>query len=294
MDYKDYPCSFQSSDSASLLSQKQFILCSKINFASLILAALCSSVYLESSSSYYRLLIWIVIIALGISLLSRFYIKIKKLDIKWYNSRAVAESIKSATWRYAMGVDPYASSLSGDIAGKMFIETINTIIKSYPEINEAMAVCLSSGEQISKRLHEIRGLSLDDKKSIYLNSRIKKQRSWYQGKAKFNGEQENKWFILNIILEVLAILVAIYMLNASSSFLNPIGLLTTLAGIIIAWTEIKKFKELSQSYVLAAQELASAGSLIEGVNDVVALSKYVADTESAISREHTMWCAKRS
>jgi len=75
---------------------------------------------------------------------------------------------------------------------------------------------------------------------------------------------------------------------------SPIGFITTLASISVAWVEMKKFQELSQSYALAAQELASAESLMVHVDDQASLSTYVNDTENAISREHTMWCAKRS
>lgn len=293
MDYKDYPCSFQSNDAASVTTQRYFLICSKINFALLILAAFCSSLNLEPSSNYYHILAWIVIISLIFSLIFRFSIKLLKLDRKWYDSRAIAESIKTITWRYAMGVNPYPAVLA-EKADKNFIGAINAIIKSRPEINEVLAVCLSSGEQISTRLRELRNLSFENKKKVYLNSRIKDQRDWYQNKAKFNASLERKWFWVNTFLESFAILIAIYMLNVSSNNFNPIGLITTLSGIIIGWVEIKRFRELSQSYSLAAQELASAGSLIEGVKDEAALVKYVAETEEAISREHTMWLAKRS
>jgi hypothetical protein len=74
--------------------------------------------------------------------------------------------------------------------------------------------------------------------------------------------------------------------------INPIGVLTTLAVVCSAWTQIKKHRELSQSYALAAQELASVESLITHVNSDSALAKYVIDAEDAISKEHTLWCAK--
>ena len=114
-------------------------------------------------------------------------------------------------------------------------------------------------------------------------------------KAKFNGKRNDNWFIIITIVEVAAIVLACCMLYENNAIFNPVGFITTMATIFVAWEEIKKFRDLSQSYALASQELASAASLIQHVNDESSLAVYVHDTEKAvIPREHTMWCAKRS
>ena len=45
-----------------------------------------------------------------------------------------------------------------------------------------MATCLSSGEQITNSMREIRGKSIDEKKKIYLEERVKEQQDWYAKK----------------------------------------------------------------------------------------------------------------
>lgn len=78
--------------------------------------------------------------------------------------------------------------------------------------------------------------------------------------------------------------------------LSPIkltGLLTTIASSFIAWLQVKQHQELSQSYSIAAQELGlilEQGQHIHTEEDFCA---FVSDSENAISREHTLWVARR-
>lgn len=295
MKYNDYPCSFKTSDETSLSCQKTHIVSSVVHFGLLILAALFSSFTFDVTSSSYKTSVWGIIITLFLALILKLVMKIVGWDKQWYDSRAVAESMKTVTWRFIIGAKPFGLENQQDIVDKKFVEEVNSIIKSRPSIQQAMSTCLASGKQISDRMREIRKITdIEEKKKIYLKGRVEDQKNWYSRKAKYNGRREKLWFVLIIIAEVLAILLAFYMLNAKSNIFNPIGVITTVAGILVAWTETKRFRELSQSYALAAQELASAASLIENVHDQASLGVYVDDTENAISREHTMWCAKRS
>ena len=295
MNHSDYPCSFKTSDKASLSCQKNHIIFSVIHFGLLILAALFSSFIFDVSSNLYKMSVWGIIITLLLALTLKFVMKIAGWDKQWYDLRAVAESMKTVTWRYLIGAKPFGLEHKQDEIDRKFVEEVNSIIKSRPSIQGAMSTCLASGKQISDRMREIRKITdIEEKKKIYLKGRVEDQKNWYSNKAKYNGLREQLWFTLIIIVEVLAIFLAFYMLNAKSNIFNPIGVITTLAGIFVAWTETKRFRELSQSYTLAAQELASAASLIENVHDQASLAIYVDDTENAISREHTMWCAKRS
>jgi hypothetical protein len=295
MNYTDYPCSFKTSDETSLSCQKNHIVSSVIHFGLLIFAALFSSFVFDVNNNLYRIFAWGIIISLFLALTLKLVMKIIGWDKQWYDSRAIAESMKTVTWRYVTGANPFGLEHKQDEIDKKFIEEVDSIIKSRPSIQRAMSTCLASGKQISDRMREVRKITdIEEKKKLYLKGRVEDQKNWYSKKAKYNGWREQLWFVLIIIAEVLAILLAFYMLNAKSNIFNPIGLITTLAGIFVAWTETKRFRELSQSYTLAAQELASAASLIENVHDQTSLAIYVDDTENAISREHTMWCAKRS
>jgi hypothetical protein len=76
--------------------------------------------------------------------------------------------------------------------------------------------------------------------------------------------------------------------------INTPSLFTTIIGILIAWMQLKRYQELSQSYGIAALEL---GMIIEEgkhVRNESGLSKFVLNSENGISREHTLWIARKS
>jgi hypothetical protein len=68
---------------------------------------------------------------------------------------------------------------------------------------------------------------------------------------------------------------------------------STLASATVAWGAIKRYQELAQAYGLAAQELSLIAARAPHVGTEVELARFVNDAETAISREHAMWVARR-
>jgi hypothetical protein len=62
----------------------------------------------------------------------------------------------------------------------------------------------------------------------------------------------------------------------------------------MAWNQMKRNEELSQSYGLATQELIFIYEQSTQVKTEEELSNYVISSENAISREHKMWLARGS
>ena len=60
-----------------------------------------------------------------------------------------------------------------------------------------------------------------------------------------------------------------------------------------AWTQTRQHSAVATAYALASQELAAMGSLASRITSEAQLSQFVNDTETAISREHTLWRARR-
>jgi len=204
----DYPSSFEASDKASLIAQRNHIIFSIIVFLLLTLAALFSGFVFNKESSLFKPFTICVIASLLIATILKFVVKICKWDRKWFDGRAVAESIKTAAWRYVMGVKPFGIQLSPEEVDKKFTGEVTEIIRSRPTIHGAVSTCLSTGRQITDKMREIRSNNVEGKKVIYLNERIKDQWNWYTKKAAYNGRQENCWFAFAIITQVLAIILA--------------------------------------------------------------------------------------
>jgi hypothetical protein len=68
----------------------------------------------------------------------------------------------------------------------------------------------------------------------------------------------------------------------------------TLAAGFSAWTQAKRHDELQTSYAVAADELTNLEAKVELCTSETELLAHVEDVEEAISREHTMWRARRN
>ena len=66
-----------------------------------------------------------------------------------------------------------------------------------------------------------------------------------------------------------------------------------LASAFIAWMEVKQHSELAQAYSVAEFDLSLVEERGDYVCDETTFSSFVADAENAISREHTLWIARR-
>lgn len=62
----------------------------------------------------------------------------------------------------------------------------------------------------------------------------------------------------------------------------------------LTWLQAKKHNELNSSYSLAAHEIVLIKSEAELVDSDKALSNFVVSSESAFSREHTQWTARKN
>ncbi|EBB1220390.1 SLATT domain-containing protein [Salmonella enterica] len=73
----------------------------------------------------------------------------------------------------------------------------------------------------------------------------------------------------------------------------PTELITTIISALIGWVQIKKYNELSASYALTAHEIGlvkEQSYYISGEKDFL---DFIRDAETAFSREHTQWQARR-
>ena len=74
---------------------------------------------------------------------------------------------------------------------------------------------------------------------------------------------------------------------------RSVGLFTTISASGLSWLQVKQHQELKQAYTTAAQELNFILSLSDEIDTENAFSKFVLDSENAISREHTLWLAQK-
>lgn len=290
MDDKFFPILFRLADKKSDVSQKIFI---SLNLAILILLILSSlsSIYAGESKAPNQLLMFCTG-CLVLSALINLYVFIFKPEKSWYEGRAIAESVKTLTWKFITGTKPFTLNLSPEISQNLFNENLKKIIGQRKDFFVLIGKKYPNENMISDEMNRIRFSDFENRKSLYLNSRIQDQIDWYSKNALTNSKYKTSAFILMIVFQLLGVTFFIVEINCPTNS-SYTSLAITLTSVLLAWLQLKRYQELSESYAITAMELKFIKDKSKFVSSNEELEKYVDDTENAISREHTLWLARR-
>jgi len=292
MENSKYPALFQATDKGSIDAQSTYLLLIKVEFVCLISAAVFSSIQI-SWQAWLTAFYAISAISLFIALIARLIAKFGGFEDKWFNCRAIAESVKSVTWRYMMRVEPYEGDPKSKEVDKEFLKDIREIRDNQLRGAKEAGRYTVSGDDITEHMREIRSESFQDRLTYYNEERVEDQKKWYSKKAETKEDNGSNWFWFSLFVEAVAVILAFLWIIVPSSPVHPIGFLPTIAAVIISWTQVKKYKEVSQLYSLTVQDLRQVKSTFIHVNSKDEFSDYVEDVENIISKEHTVWLAKR-
>ncbi len=210
----------------------------------------------------------------------------------WYQGRAVAESVKSLAWRFAVAGLPFGKSESG--AGNPDVHMAQRLREILNDFQDVHLVPLETpGDEITHWMRALRASSQAVRKRVYQKQRIEDQRNWYASNALRNQRRSVFWSIALLVIQSLGIFGAILKGIGVIDF-EALGILSAVAASALAWLQIKQHATLSQAYSHAAHELSAIEASISPIHQEADWASFVDDAESAISREHTAWQAKRS
>jgi hypothetical protein len=205
---------------------------------------------------------------------------------RWYEGRAVAESAKTLTWRYAVGALPYPIDRNAETALKRDVHNLTTDVAP-------LADALASAKASTAWMEHLRSSDLTTRRKVYLEHRIEDQQAWYARKAAYNAQRAKWWSIGLLAAEALGVVLA------ALKALSYVSIdLASLASALIAsggaWLAVKQYESLAAAYLLASRELNAIKQHLLTVKDEHRWATEAADAEEAISREHTMWRASRT
>lgn len=285
----DMPAVQRAADLASLRGQKSYLRWTRWRLY-FVIAAAASGAFTGSTDGGARealiiasLVLFLLALATEIILLS------SRPEETWYHGRAVAESAKTLAWKFAVCADPFPRTMSKEDAERMLNQQLSDIVAESP----VLADYSSSGtEQVSVKMKDLRDADLQTRKSAYTIGRVDDQRVWYSKNADKNEKRSLLWRCALLGLEILGAVSALLMLvdTTSVDFGSVLAVGVAAGG---AWIEVKQFDTLASAYALTATELALVRSAAQQVDDEGSWSAYVNSAEQAISREHTMWLARR-
>lgn len=291
MSPEDYPGLFQAADSTSLMSQKIYMVMQLLYLGSLILGSILGITSFTNICNIQPHLYTATAIILAIGLFILWITRARRDDKIWFDCRAIAESVKTATWRFMMGAPPFKDV---DSVEERFVDELKEIRLARPDCAKPIATSINAeAAAITAFMKQVRTYSFEDRKQLYIQDRLRDQKLWYSQKANKNARYGTFWFWVIVILQVTAVTMAIIQITVEEIGLYFIPVLTTIAATIAAWSQMKRYDELAKSYSLAAQELSELEAIADSLTEEDNFLKFVEQVEETISREHTMWCARR-
>jgi len=285
MHEQDFPALYRSADELSLASQTQFLLALKVHLVTLVIAAILSIISIPHWS-VAALQLGALLGALGCSV----YLFALRPERLWYAGRAVAESIKTITWRYVCRAEPF----HGDdaMARSDFRQKLKAVVEQNRDVVQSLTEHLD-GAQITPVMDQMRAGDLEKRRATYATSRIGDQLTWYAKKAAFNRRKSRGFFWALIAINSIAVVCAIVRIASPDQPFWPTDIFVAAAASLLSWMQAKRFSELASSYALTAHEigLIREQSLLPDTDEKFSL--FVGDAENAFSREHTQWIARK-
>lgn len=282
----DFPGHFRSADQQSNVSQTYFLRALRGHLLLLVFAAILSNVSIPSLTKYIALLQFAAFFG-ALSFIG--YLALKRPDKDWYACRAMAESIKTITWRYICRAHPFEGEDS--VAHVYFCQSISEITKSH------LTRLKTHLEEptFSAFMETMRSEPLEQRRETYLKERVENQLKWYVKKAEFNRQMSIRYFWMIVAANLVALVLSGVRMGWSefTPWSTIIGVPLAIGASLLSWTQTKRFLELAESYTLTAHEINRISETSNKVETEEDLSIFVGDAENAFSREHTQWVARR-
>lgn len=282
-----YPTLFESADAASNRSQWWFLALVRLEYGLLIVAAFFSLGWSDTREYFAA---YAIVFALSMIVMA--YRSTRKPERTWYQARALSESVKTLSWRFAMRAEPFDDAKSSD-ARRDFRNLLSKVLKANQSISDALSALEADGEQLPSAMQDMREKKLEERRAFYLRYRIADQRAWYQKKAKANSAAAKWWVAVSCLAYGLGLIFILTRVVDPAAVGWPTEPLVVFASAAIGWTQIKKFNELAAAYTLTAQEIGLVQSLVEDAATAGEFSAAVNEAELAFSREHTQWAARQ-
>lgn len=231
----------------------------------------------------------------GVAFVVALYCTMRRAQTKpeqnWYEGRAGAESARTLAWKYSIGAEPFP--VGGDEhkeerLAKLFLEGLGNVVK-YLEYTK-LPPPDSEVRELTEPMKQLRAAGFTTRRQVYQRDRIKDQLDWYARRSGEHDRSANRWLGLAVASSAAGILMAV------AKFLyvdiDLLGVFAAVAAAAIGWNQLNQHRNQATAYSVTAREL----NIIHDQIDHVPASEWASfaeGAEEAISREHTMWAARR-
>lgn len=283
-----FPALYTAANRASVAAQARYLNLIRAEYLVLFTASVLA---MDFSSERLYLAVYAAVFILGLAIL--LYRSSTKPEQAWYKSRALAESVKTSTWRYAMRSEPYGFDDAANTTRREFRENLSRILETNEFLGDEADGTALADRLVTPEMDQARALPWESRMALYAQHRVGEQRSWYKDKADFNKKQARLWTIVGACIYALAIGVVIAKIVEPEFEFWPEEPLTVLASALVGWVQIKKFRELASSYSYTALEIGLIAERLAEVADEDEFVHFVNEAEQGFSREHVQWVARQ-
>ncbi|TQS42690.1 DUF4231 domain-containing protein [Cryptosporangium phraense] len=273
---QDLPSPFAVADAASLRGQFLTQLGTWLRLGGALLAVVGgAAVFSESRFAV------LAVLGFAVALGGEILLLVRRPERDWYHGRAVAESMRTLGWKYAVGGAPFGS---GPCSSQL-----DARIDAAVRVGRDGLDLTFRAPAATTAMDAIRALPFAQRRELYGRDRIGVQREWYESKAGWNRRQSRRSRLALVAGEAIALVLAAGR-AAGAWDLDWSAILAVLLVSAGTWVALKRYEELAVAYGVTLTEL---GLVAESVRDATEAEwpRVVADAELAISREHTLWLA---
>lgn len=230
-------------------------------------------------------------VLLGLALTTLVVRSVLKPEQRWYQARALAESVKTTAWKFAMAAKPFQHDAED---ASRLRQMLQDLLEANRSVGSQFNGSNVGGDQITAEMEAVRMLPRSERLEVYMRDRVEDQLDWYARKSKTNASSGRRFAIVLGGLYVIAFLILLIRLDQPQWIYAHPDPLILLGASVLGWMQIKRFNELGASYGLTALEIGILKSRAPEIVNDGALSTFIDDAEEAFSREHTQWLARRS
>ncbi|SCF14404.1 Protein of unknown function [Micromonospora coriariae] len=288
LEAEDFPPFQRAVSRESQVGKKVFLRLSELRLLLLLLAAATGAV----SWNINRLALGALVAACCFATASavEVFLLTNRPNQRWYSGRALSESVKSLSWRYAVAADPFPRSRGERECAEDF--TSRLLAMADDMVSAGLAAPAATGQQITGQMRALRLSSFQVRRVSYVNGRLEGQRVWYANQCSWHRARAKSWSVALLVLEIAGVVLAVLRV-AGLTTVDLLGIAAAAIAAGVAYMQTRQYDSTAIAYALASQELAAIGSIAVQANSESKFSRLVNDAETAISREHTMWRARR-
>jgi hypothetical protein len=284
---EDLPALFKSADAAAARGQRHYLRAMRATLGCSVVAAVFGVISLSSEGTDWSAVI--ATVAFSVTILATLFLLAERPERRWYEGRAGAESAKTLAWRYAVGGADFEVEMSDRDADAELIRRLRTISRGLKHVRLGGS---DGGDEITDGMRKLRHSSYTDRKRTYRRDRIADQRSWYAKEATKNQNRALAWRLASLVFQALGLFGGV--LRATGVIdVDLLGIAGAATAAALAWLQTKDHATLGEAYSITAQELGLVDAELASA-DEADWPDAVDSAEQAVSREHTLWRARRA